>query len=47
MQVDPALFADLAAQARRLKPDWRNPERYFLDHDELVRRLDRLAEGRG
>lgn len=30
-------------QLSRLTPDWRNPERYFENRDELRHRLNQLA----
>lgn len=34
---------DLARRIGRLSPDWRNPERYFENRDEIERELRRLA----
>jgi hypothetical protein len=34
---------DIAAQLRRLRPNWGNPERYFEDRSEIERELRRLA----
>lgn len=34
---------ELAHQLGRLRPDWRNPERYFEERDELRTELQRLA----
>ncbi len=34
---------ELARQVGRLRPDWRNPERYFEERDELQREMQRLA----
>lgn len=34
---------ELAIQLGRLRPDWRNPERYFEERDELRTELQRLA----
>lgn len=33
----------LARDVRRLRPDWRLPERYFENRDEIENRLQRLA----
>lgn len=33
----------LARRLGRLTPDWRNPERYFENRDEIERELRRLA----
>lgn len=35
---------EIASDLSRLLPDWRNPERYFENRDELRRRLQRLAQ---
>ncbi|MGE4324256.1 MAG: hypothetical protein AB7E60_14670 [Sphingobium sp.] len=34
----------LARDLSRLSPDWRNPERYFLNRNEIERALQRLAK---
>ena len=34
---------DIARQLGRLRPDWRNPERYFEERDALERQLKHLA----
>lgn len=39
----PARVRALARQVGRLSPDWRNPERYFEQRDELRRELQQLA----
>lgn len=33
----------MAERVGRLRPDWRNPERYFEDRSEIERELRRLA----
>jgi len=33
----------IARDVGRLRPDWRNPERYFEDRSEIERALQRLA----
>jgi len=33
----------LASELSRLRPDWRNPERYFENRSELEHRLRLLA----
>ena len=33
----------IARDVRRLRPDWRIPERYFENRDEIENRLRRLA----
>ncbi|WCT77517.1 hypothetical protein [Novosphingobium humi] len=43
--MTPASNARLIARdLSRLLPDWRNPERYFENRDELRRRLHQLAK---
>lgn len=39
----PAALRDIARDVRRLRPDWRHPDRYFEQRDELENRLRRLA----
>ena len=39
-----ARIADLSRRVGRLSPDWRNPERYFENRDEIERELRRLAK---
>ena len=34
----------LARDLSRLSPDWRDPERYFLNRNEIERALQRLAK---
>lgn len=34
---------DVARRLSRLSPDWRDPERYFHNRDEIERELKRLA----
>lgn len=34
---------DIAREVRRLRPDWRWPERYFENRSEIEDRLRRLA----
>lgn len=34
----------IAKDLSRLSPDWRNPERYFENRDELRHRLQHLAQ---
>ncbi|SCW36753.1 hypothetical protein SAMN02927924_00226 [Sphingobium faniae] len=34
----------LARDLSRLSPDWRNPERFFLNRNEIERALQRLAK---
>lgn len=42
--VTPARTArDIARELSRLRPDWREPERYFEHRDELLHALRRLA----
>jgi hypothetical protein len=36
-------LADLSKQVGRLRPDWRNPERYFEERSEIERALRTLA----
>ena len=43
MKPTPRL-ADMAERLGRLRPDWRNPERYFENRHELERDLRRLAK---
>ncbi len=43
MQAAPRI-AELARRVGRLRPDWRNPERYFANRDEIERELRRLAK---
>lgn len=38
-----ARLADVAQRVRRLRPDWRNPERYFEERSEIERALRALA----
>lgn len=38
-----ALVRAIARDVRRLRPDWRMPERYFENRDEIENRLRRLA----
>lgn len=37
------VLRDIARDVRRLRPDWRHPERYFEDRSEIENRLSRLA----
>jgi len=39
----PDRLRDLAQRADRLRPDHRDPERFFLDRSELAAELRRLA----
>lgn len=45
------MLRQLAREVGRLRPDWRNPERYFADRSEIEHALRRLAnqmeQGRG
>jgi hypothetical protein len=34
------VLARCAARLRRLRPDWSNPSRYFLERDELARAIE-------
>ncbi|WP_260928200.1 hypothetical protein [Novosphingobium sp. 9] len=34
---------EIARTLRRLRPDWRDPERYFENRSEIENRLRRLA----
>lgn len=34
---------DIARELSRLRPDWRDPETYFANREEIVRDLRRLA----
>ncbi|MBB6193362.1 hypothetical protein FHS51_003618 [Sphingobium wenxiniae] len=34
----------LARDLSRLSPDWRDPERFFLNRNEIERALQRLAK---
>lgn len=43
----PDRLHDLARRIGRLRPDWRNPERYFAERDELERDARRLAREAG
>lgn len=43
MTAVPRLQA-LARRVDRLRPDWRNPERYFEDRSDIARELHRLAK---
>lgn len=38
------LLRDAAKRLGRLTPDWRDPERYFANRDEIERDLRRLAK---
>jgi hypothetical protein len=38
-----ANLLELARDIGRLRPDWRDPERFFEERDELERRAKRLA----
>lgn len=38
-----AVARAIARDVRRLRPDWRSPERYFENRDEIETRLRRLA----
>lgn len=35
---------EIARDLSRLSPDWRDPERFFENRDELRRRMQRLAK---
>lgn len=39
----PARVRDIARKVGRLRPDWRNPETYFEERDEIERALRSLA----
>lgn len=42
--MTPAATArQIARDLNRLYPDWRDPERYFENRDELRRRMQQLA----
>jgi hypothetical protein len=41
--VSPTLHA-LAHRVARLRPEWRDPERFFMDKEELAGELRRLAD---
>ena len=36
-------IAEIARRVSRLRPDWRNPERYFEERHEIEIELRRLA----
>ncbi len=38
-----ARLAAVARQVARLRPDWRNPERYFEERSEIERELRAIA----
>lgn len=38
-----ARLAAISKQVSRLRPDWRNPERYFEERSEIERALRSLA----
>lgn len=43
-RLPPASMArEIARDLCRLSPDWRDPERYFANRDELAHALRRLA----
>jgi hypothetical protein len=40
------VLARCAARLRRLRPDWSNPSRYFMERDELARAIELEAAAR-
>lgn len=39
-----ARLTQLSRDLARLRPDWRNPERYFENRQEIEREMRRLAK---
>lgn len=44
MNAPASTVRQLARDLSRLSPDWRDPERYFLNRSEIERALQRLAK---
>lgn len=43
MMTEPDTLSLLASRVARLSPDWRDPERFHMDKDDIAKQLRRVA----